>query len=149
MLKRSLLLFSLIGMMCLSIVSSVYADETTDALNDLQKKIDEYSKKVTDLKSRANTLQNEVEYMDSQINLTELRIQESQDKISQKENQIKKLTVEIDDLKVRISKLADSIEYQRMLLNSRLRERYKSRETNPILIVFGSSTLNSLVQKVE
>jgi len=132
--------------MCFSLASFVFAEET---VSDIQSKIDEYNKKITELKSKASTLTNDVESMDNQIALTELRIQDSQNKIIQKETQIKKLTVEIEDLKVRIGKLADSINYQRTLLNNRTRERYKSREVNPILVIFGSSTFNSLIQKAE
>jgi len=142
MFKRNILLFSIV--MCLA-VSFVFAQDASD----IQSKIDAYTKKISELKDRASSLTNEVEYMDTQIGLTELKIESSKNSITKTQDKIEKLTKEIEDLKVRIGKLSGSIGYQKNLLSNRIRERYKSRDVNPILVLFGSSTFNSLVQKTE
>lgn len=140
-LLRTLLILALI-----TVSFTVFAQETVD---DIQSKITEYTQKVSDLKNKAASLKNDVDYMDAQINLTELRIQNSQSKILKTQEKIEKLTIEINDLKNRIGKLATSIDYQKVLLNNRIRERYKTRDINPILVIFGSDTFATLIQKAE
>ena len=133
-------------------VSNVHAQDSTvskDELESLEEKIKKYEKKINDLQGRADTLSNEIEYMDSQISLTQLRIQSSTSKIQKAQREINELSKGIDDLKVRIDKLQSSIEYQKKVLGSRLRERYKTGEDSPILILFGASTITQLVQKAE
>lgn len=144
--KRTFFIFTLIVVFISSIFLFVFAE---DSVEDLEKKIEEYSNKIEQLQNTASTLSQEMEYMNSQISLTELRIQSSLANITKKEDQIIKLTKEIDDLKIRISKLSDSIGYQRDLLNSRSRERYKTRDINPFMVIFGSDTFNTLMQKTE
>jgi peptidoglycan hydrolase CwlO-like protein len=129
----------------------VFADEDgeEEEIEDLEDKIQEYEDKLDELRGRSKTLSNEIEYMNSQINLTELRIQNSIANISKKEREIIKLAGDIENLKVRIEKLEDSIEYQKVVLASRLRERYKTRGTNPLLVIFGAVTLDTIVKKTE
>ncbi|MFC1700449.1 hypothetical protein ACFLZ4_02295 [Patescibacteria group bacterium] len=124
------------------------ADEDNDA-EDLRDKIEEYEEKISDLQGKAKTLQNEISYMDSQISLTELRIQESIYRISQTEEKIKDLAEDIENLRIRIEKLEDAIDYQTEVLSSRMRERYKSRESSGLMVLFGSETFKELIQKTE
>lgn len=142
MFKKVFLLCILIGTLISPLI--IFAEDSVDNLQD---KIQEYSQKINELRNRANTLEGEVEYMDNQIGLTEAQIQNSQFNINKTQEQIEKLTVEIDDLVMRIERLADSINYQRDLLNNRTRERYKTREITPFMVIFGSSTFNTLIQK--
>jgi len=146
MFKRTFLIFSLI----LVFVSlfGVYS-WAEDSVDDLENKIQEYTKKIEQLQNKSTTLAGEVEYMDSQINLTSLKIQNSLANISKKQTQIDNLTKEIEDLKIRIGKLSESIGYQRDLLSARSRERYKTRDINPFMVIFGSDTFNTLMQKTE
>lgn len=135
-------------------VKTVWAQDTQDTVNkeeieDLEDKIDKYEEKLEELKGKASTLANEIEYMNSQISLTELRIRNSISKIAQTNEDIEKLTGDINDLQNRISKLQDAMEYQRKVLASRLRERYKSRETSAVVVLFGSDTVNELILKAE
>ncbi len=120
-----------------------------DEVEELEEKIEKYEAKINDLQGRAKTLANEIEYMNSQISLTELKIQNSIAKISKTEKEIQKLAGDIEDLKARILKLEKSIDYQKDVLSARIRERYKSRDENTMVVLFGSVTLETMVQKVE
>ncbi len=125
------------------------ANSTQDNIDELEGKINKYEKKLSELQSKEDTLSGEIEYMTSQINLTELRIQNSTAKISQKNKDIDKLSNDITDLSGRILKIQENIDLQQKALNARLRERYKSGENSPIIIVFGSDTINQIVKKSE
>ena len=120
-----------------------------DEVEELEEKIEKYEEKIDELQGRAKTLANEIEYMNSQISLTELKIQNSVAKIRKTEEEIRKLAGDIEDLKVRILKLEKSIDYQKEVLSARIRERYKSRDENAMVVLFGSATLDTMVQKVE
>ena len=134
------------------ILNSAYAQEDEvdqDELDDIQEKIEKYEKKISELQGKANTLQNEIDSMNSQIALTELRIQNSISNIAKTEDKIAKLSGDIKELGLRIDKLVKSIDYQEMVLGLRMRERYKDRGETVFLLLFGSDTLNTLVQKSE
>ena len=147
------------------VISYTYAEESTgeisvveeeedsgidqEEIDDVQSKIEKYEKKITELKGQANTLQNEIDYMNSQISLTQLRIQNSVANIRKTEAKISELAEGIENLGIRIDKLEKSIDYQQVVLGSRMRERYKDRGENLLMLVFGSDTLNSLIQKAE
>ncbi len=155
---RLLFIASLILCISFSSVSFFYAnaddeeetsEEDQQKINELEGQIDKYTKKINELQNRASTLSGEMEYLDSQISLTNLRIQSSQAKIENTKKQIEKLGEEIEDLSKRIDKLEDSIDYQRVLLNNRFRERYKNKDISSIMVLFGSLTLDNLVRKTE
>jgi len=116
---------------------------------ELIDKIEKYEEKIQDLQGDAKTLQNEISYMDNQISLTELRIQESTYKISQTQEKIQDLAEDIDDLRLRIEKLEGAIDYQTEVLSARMRERYKSKDSSAIMVLFGSETFRELIQKTE
>jgi len=122
-----------------------YAEEQ----EDLWGKIKEYEKTIEELKSREKSLQNEIAYAESQLGLTELRIENSVAEIAKKEKEIVKLSNDIEDLKSRITRLEDSILFQQNVLNERLRARYKVVDISPMVVIFGSPTLSSLVKKAE
>ncbi|KKS20944.1 MAG: Peptidase M23, partial [candidate division WWE3 bacterium GW2011_GWA1_41_8] len=127
------------------------AEENNDQekISDLQEEIDKYVDKLKNLQSREESLSKEIETADGQIYLTQLRIQNSIATLRAKENEIQKLSGDIEELGVRINKLEKSIDYQEMLLGQRMRSRYKNYETSPVMVIFGSSTFNTLVQKTE
>ena len=129
--------------------SGLVSAEDNEKDNQNEDEIDEYEKKLSELRGKANTLQNEINYMDSQINLTELKIQNSIANIKRTEDRIYELSEGIESLGLRIQKLKTSIEYQEQVLGSRMRERYKDRENNMLMLVFGGDTLNSLVKKTK
>lgn len=135
--------------------SSTYADEDYDFCEDFPKdnpereECIENREKLEEARKKEKSLQNEIDIINSQIKLTELKIQNSTVKIASTTQKISELANDIEDLKLRIEKLEESITFQQGVLNSRLRERYKSRETSPVVILFGSSTVNTLIQKTE
>ncbi len=119
---------------------------TVEELQDLQENC---QNKLNQLRSSEKTLQSEIDYSDTQISLTETKIQSTTTKLRNKEEEILKISGDIDDLKLRIDKLAKSIDFQQGVLEKRMRERYKSTDSSPIIVLFGSETLNAMVQKTE
>jgi peptidoglycan hydrolase CwlO-like protein len=124
-------------------------EEIQEEIEDIQEKIEEYEKKISELQGQADTLQNEIAYMDSQIGITQLKIQNSIANIRKTEDRIEELSEGIENLGIRIDKLEKSIDYQQSILDSRMRERYKDRGNNVLMMFFGSETLSSLVKKTE
>ena len=130
-------------------ITTVWAEGAKKDVDELQEQIEKYEKKLTELGRTKSTLANEIDYMDGQINLTTLRIQSSQSNINKTEEKITELIQDIGDLQIRIDKLTKAVDYQQKIMEGRLRERYKSRESNPLVVFFGSSTFTNLVKKAE
>src|SRR3989344_5446993 len=128
---------------CKSVDGKDYASQ------ELEDIIGECSEELEEAQEKEKTLTSEIAHFDNQINLTILRIQSSTQKIKEKEEQINKLAGNIEDLGIRIEKLKNSIDYQQNVLNERIRERYKTVETSPFIIIFGSASFNSAIQKAE
>ncbi|HLB51910.1 hypothetical protein A3F07_02070 [candidate division WWE3 bacterium RIFCSPHIGHO2_12_FULL_38_15] len=128
---------------CRSVDDKEYTGE------ELQEIINKCEDELDNLQEQEKTLSGEIAYFDNQINLTLLRIQNSVQKISEKEDQINELAGNIEDLGIRIDKLKISIDYQQKVLDQRIRERYKTVETSPFIIIFGSESFNTAVQKAE
>ena len=128
----------------------VFAEDVTrSTVEDLQTQIDKLEKKLNDLRGKESTLKNEIDYMDGQIQLTELRIQNSIANIQKTQNKITQLVNDIESLGIRIEKLQQSIDHQISVLGLRMRERYKDRGESLLMLLFGSDTLNQLVEKSE
>lgn len=117
-------------------------------VDETQEDIEKYERKIKELQSKEKTLANEIEYVNDQIYLAELKIQSSAAKIAKTENEISKISGDIDDLKLRIDKLAVSIDYQQKLLQSRMRESYKSRDQS-VVMLFGTDSIGKIIQKLE
>ncbi|OGC48761.1 hypothetical protein A3A69_00400 [candidate division WWE3 bacterium RIFCSPLOWO2_01_FULL_37_15] len=125
-------------------------DYSQEELTEVYRKVmEECENEIDNEQEREKTLSGEIAYFDNQINLTLLRIRSSIQKIKEKEDQINKLAGNIEDLGIRIDKLRTSIVYQQKVLDERIRERYKTVETSPFIIIFGSESFNSAVQKAE
>ncbi len=132
----------------------VYAEDSTTAteedaekIEDLEKKIEEYEKKIKNLQGQAQTLSREIETANTQIEITGLKIQNSINNIAKTEREIGELSGKLNDLSERIKLLVKRIEYQQDVLKERIRERYKTRETSPVMVLFGNSTLENLIKK--
>lgn len=151
MLKKFLLLFLLIGLVCFSIpsVSNIVnaQEEETEEVDDLEDRIEEYEEKIEELQGQARTLGREIQNIDSQISLTQLKITNSIKNIEKKEKEILKLVGDIGNLELRIDKLIERIKYQEDVLTERVRARYKTKRISSLAILFGSDTVGSLVQK--
>jgi peptidoglycan hydrolase CwlO-like protein len=122
-------------------------EDNSEKIEELEDQIEEYEDKIKDLRSEANTLNNEIESFNAQINVTQLKISNSIEKIRRTEREIDDLTGDIGQMIERIDQMAERIDYQEEILNERIRERYKTRETSPIIVLLGSNTLNDLVKK--
>lgn len=123
--------------------------DTSDRSECIQKKLDECDRKIRELAGKENSLQNEIQYMDGQIDLAELKIQNSLYKIKKTEDSISKLADGIDDMSGRINNLIKSMDYQKIVLSSRMRERYKSKEDSVLTLLLGGETLDKIIQKTE
>ncbi len=124
-------------------------EKEAEKVEDLKDEIEEYEDKIKELNSKEQTLANKVESFKNQIKLTTLQIESTNAQITQKENQIQKLGVDIKDATYRISRLKDSMQFQVKVLNSRMRERYKSNEESPLFVFFGGDSVASMVQKTK
>lgn len=148
--KKHILFSALLILASFLFTVNISAQQTTDTseqVSDLKEEIEKLEKKLSNLSDKEASLAKEIEYADGQINLTELRIRNSQQKLIEKENAIQKLSGDIEDLRVRIEKLGKSIAYQEVVLKERLRSRYKTLESSPLILLFGSHTLDNIVQK--
>lgn len=134
----------------LLLLSPVLAETTSNQndIDEVQEDIEKYEKKISELQSREKSLANEIQYVNDQIYLSELKIQSSNAKINKTKSDIEKLDTDIGSLKDRIDKLANSIEYQQKILQSRMRESYKSKDDS-MVILFGTNSLSKMIQKLE
>lgn len=142
-------IFILLPLILAVFVLTTFAEDVCDGEEDCNDKINSWTKKVNELNAREKSLANEIAYMDGQVNLTQLRIQNSIAKIVKTTKDIEKLAGNIEEIKGRLTKLEGSIEYQKTILDARLRSRYKIQESSPIMVLFGSQNLNTIVQKAE
>ncbi len=141
-----LVLFSVAGNAVVS-AQDEPTEEDLEKVEDILDNIKKYEEKIKKLQGEANTLSREIESFNTQINLTQLKIQNSINKIAETEEKIQRLSGDIDKLKDRIEIIVERIEYQQNVLKERIRERYKTRETSPVMILFGTDTLENLVKK--
>lgn len=125
-------------------VTSIKADDsttaddntttTTDNSNyqaELEKKISDLEGKISELKNKGNTLQNEITNLDSQIQVTGYKIASATSQIESKNKEIEFLINDIEFLTNRLSKIKETIKTQEVVLDQRIREKYKtSRVTN-------------------
>jgi peptidoglycan hydrolase CwlO-like protein len=123
--------------------------QDSEEIDELMDEIEKYEKKLSELANKEKTLSNQIEYYDSQIKLTQLQIANTIAQIQQKEKQIARIGTDIEDIKHRISRLKDSIEYQNIVLSERMRERYKSTDDNPFFVLFGGSSVSTLIKKTK
>jgi len=144
------LAFSVAGnrfVMAVDVPPDEQAEEDKEKVEDLLDEIKEYEEKIKNLQGKTNTLEREIESYNTQINLTQLKIQNSINKIADTEEKIARLADDIDKLADRIDIIEERIDYQEDVLKERIRERYKTRETSPVMVIFGSDTLENLVKK--
>ncbi len=129
-------------------ITSTFLAHAAENPDDLLNKIDKLEKTVASLQTKEKTLANEILYIDDQIILSELKIQSSIAKIAKTQSDIDKLDTDINSLKDRIDKLIISINYQQKILESRMRESYKSRDES-VVMLFGTDSLGTLIKKLE
>jgi len=107
-------------------------------VEDLEKKIAEYQNEISQLQKQVSSLSQQISLMDSQIKLTTL-------KISQSEKQIRELEKEIVSLTGKISQLDGSLDYLSRVLLERIKETYKSKKFDPLVLFFSSKNFSEFV----
>lgn len=122
-------------------------EENEEKISELYEKIIEYQEKILELKGQEASLQRDIDYAQTQINLTNAKIQTVLADIKDKKEQIEFLSNEIDELSNSIKIIQERMDYQEKVLNERLRARYKIFNQTPFVILFGSTDLNTAVQK--
>jgi len=111
-----------------SLAKVTTAESDTDKLDELGKKIEEYSQQITRLQGEASTLSNQIAQFNAQINLAELRI-------AQTESQINLLGGRIDQLEVSLESLDEAF-------SSRVEQMYKMTrldDTAPVVMLSSSN----------
>jgi len=124
-------------------------EEISEDVEDLTDEIEELEKKISQLQSQEKTLQNEIAFYEGQINLTRLKIQNAKAELEKRTKLLYQLIEDISDLSDRIDRLIDSIDYQQEVLAQRVRVRYMSGDSSPMIVLFGAQTFDNLIKKLE
>jgi len=122
-------LLKFLGILFLSLVLVIGIAKTSNAqdssgtLDELNRKIEEYTQQIKRLQSEAGTLSNQISQFNAQINLTQAKIEQTQEQISLLGGRIDQLEVSLDSLT--------------KAFNSRVAETYKMTriDDNPLLLL--------------
>lgn len=108
--------------------------QDTSKLDELNRKIQEYSAQISRLQSQASTLSNEIAQFDARIRLAELKIDQTQGQITLLSGRIDQLEVSLDNLSA--------------AFNSRVGETYRlARLEDSPIILFVSKNVSQAVSK--
>lgn len=121
---------------------TVFADETYDRYQQIQKKIDETTQKISELQTTERDLKQQIAVFDSQIQLTELRIEEAQARIDQLEK-------EINVLGFRISYISDSVGKLEKLLKQRIVATYQQSFISNVELLLTSQDFSDLILRLQ
>ena len=122
---------------------------TEDERKEAERLIKKYTPKWEAAQNKGKTLSGEIEVFDEKLTITQSKISNSTIKISGTEEEIGELSQDIGKLGDRIERLKEATDKQQRILEERMREKYMSKESSPIMVIFGSETLSSLVQKAK
>lgn len=111
------------------------AQENQNPVEDLQKKIDEYTQKLFELGKAKDTLANQISIINSQIDLALLRITQTENSIKILEKEISQLTVKIEELDLSLNHLSSNYLQQ-------ITQNYKLQRRIPINLLFFSPNIN-------
>jgi len=132
---------------------SVWAEDTAPSGSmteaEAERIKEKYTKKLIKTQEKGKTLVGEIEVFDEKIDITQSQISNSTIKIVGTEEEIVELSQDIGKLGTRIERLKEAMDKQQGILEARMREKYMSKESSPIMVVFGSETVGSLVQKAK
>jgi peptidoglycan hydrolase CwlO-like protein len=109
---------------------------------DLQQYIDSCKSKIDQLVSQAGTLKAAIQLLNSKINLTTAQIKSTAVQIVQLEKDIQTLSGVIVDLNSTLDDLSK-------IYVSRLRQSYKDRTTNPLVMFFASESFTTFQNKLK
>ena len=135
---------------------SVWAEDTApsgtitdDEYKEAERREEKFTRKLIKTQEQSRTLSGEIEVFDEKIDITQSKISNSTVKIAGTEEEIAELSQDIGKLGTRIERLKEAMDKQQGILEARMREKYMSKESSPIMVVFGSETVGSLVQKAK
>jgi len=144
--KRSSLLSILkylLPLIFISVVSfPIFAQSSSEKLQDIQKQIDETTTKIAELQEVERDLEEQITLINSQISLTELKIKEAQTTIDNLEK-------EIGVLGFRIGYISDSVERLEILLKQRIIATYQQSFISNIELLLTSNDFSDLILRVQ
>ncbi len=132
----------LLTLIFLSFQFTVFADDNSDKLKEIQEKIEEYSQKIGELQGQQQTLASTISYLNNKIILTETQIAKT-------EKEIKLLEEEIDKLSVKIGHLNKTLNEISKILSSRIGATYKNSHVQPFSLLLSSHSFSSFFTKVK
>lgn len=119
-------------LLCCSVtLSPVHADVITEKQTEIQ----ELEKKVVNLQSQAKTLTEQISAYDSQIKLALLKIAQSEEQIA--------------SVSARINQLEEKLREKSTLLEKQIIQTYKSGASDPMQLLFGSTSVSELISQVK
>ncbi|HVT01319.1 MAG TPA: hypothetical protein VHE53_03760 [Patescibacteria group bacterium] len=152
--KNKLALILLVSIIfCSFVVGRVYADDPTptptptsapdnsQAINDLQKQINDYQSKISDLQSQEKTFTSQIAIMDNQIKLTELRINATKEQIAQLEK-------DIDIAKNKVSNLQSDIDVSTKALVGRIAAVYQVGSIKPWQVFLTANDISDVFTRL-
>lgn len=132
----------LIFLLFLSISLSVFAQESGQRLDDINKQIKDLEQKLQETKEREKTLSSQIVYMDNQIKLTTLKISGTENKIDQLEDEIASLSAKID-------RLEESLGFLSSILLDRINQTYKNGNVEIFHLLFSSKGFSDFLTKIK
>ncbi len=108
----------------------------------LRQYIDSCQNKINSLRQEQQTLKAALNLITSKINLTQAQIQNTTTQIAQLETEINSLSTVITDLNGQLDKLVQ-------VFVTRVKESYKTRDTNPLLIFFSSGSYSTFQTRLK
>lgn len=113
----------------------------SQALSDLQNKINDLKNKINDLQGQEKTLSSQIAIMDSQIKLTSYRIEAAQD-------QIISLTLDIDTASKKVSSLQQALDESINVLLNRIVATYEVGTIQPLQVLLTSGNASDFLQRL-
>ena len=121
---------------------SVLAQSDQEKLDELNKKIEEYTQKISQLQGEQKTLSSTIAYLESKVQLTSAEIAKT-------EQELKILAEDISKLDVKIDILDESLEEVSTILGSRIKETYKRSLVNPFYLIFSSDDFADALSRIK
>lgn len=122
---------------------------TVEYQQDLEKRIQELEGKINDLQNKGNTLKNEIDNLDNQIEVTGYKIASATSQIETKQKEINFLEQDIEFLTNRLGKIKEVIANQEVVLEERLREKYKNSRLTNFNFLITDDGFSELVNKLK
>ena len=113
-----------------------------EKLNELNKKIEEYTRQINELQGQQKTLFSTISYLDNKIILALAQIAKT-------EQELQILTDDITKLSVKIEVLDKSLDEVSRIFNSRIKEIYKRSKVNPFYFLVTSSGFSDFLSRIK